>query len=351
MSKINNIKKERSLIFGKEILSRFSESSTFRNEYELSTFSEKIFSGINDVLEYSKNNYSEEYKDSIKLKLSQFKNFPFLKNVSFWDLFKLLVLNNIENKINNIDYTIFGYNSPEEVWDQIIEMIESNESYYGFSHFSFYFSQAYDMIIYSLARAMCINYKRSDFINFKYSESWLKNMNNYHCIYTTNYFIGVNHEMNNKIKFINGKFVLNNITSLNNKPLKPINIIMNEFSNLKNSNILFAENFEDKIKLNSILKWIENPNLLQKSNIINEYIEIDSKIVDIFCVEPEENEYFFDFLLRGNKIINIFFYSEENEKKWKKFLLDLNISINEIGNYIDKKNINIISYDLFNTLI
>ncbi|MGL5438349.1 MAG: hypothetical protein ACRDA7_01290 [Metamycoplasmataceae bacterium] len=361
MSDINDIKKkekevkERSLIFGNGVSIRFSEKFLLKNkeknEYSWEMIAKKFLSGIDDTIKY-RNTHSVLNR----ITKEEFNNYIFKKNIKeinegfLWDIFKEFVLNNIENKtLIKGELTDYGFSNKMEIWNIVVKILKKDKEQLSFSTFVGCFFIAYQAMMYALARSICINYDRTEYIKIKYSKNWIKKMNKYKSVYTTNYFVGTNKEMN-KVIFLHGKFELINKISLNNPPLKAKNIIPNEFKNVEVSNILFGKNYEDKIILNSMLNWFWNPDSLKRCEIKNKDENIEGEIFDIVGLSSEGDKDFFKTLIMKGKTINIFWHLKEDKKDWTDFIKEFKIKNNikgKIGKSIDSQKINIIQDTLF----
>ncbi|MGL5438354.1 MAG: hypothetical protein ACRDA7_01315 [Metamycoplasmataceae bacterium] len=344
----------RSLIFGNGVSIRFSKKfyleNEEKNEYSWEMIAEKFISGIDDTIELCSNSYPDVYKKSTLDKINEYYDLNKNNvNESFlWDIFKIIVINNIETKIGSRDYLKFNYKTPEEIWNKTIKIIGENIPYKRFSNFCFNFSRAYYSMMYALARSICINYDRNEYIKIIYSENWIKKMEEYNYVYTTNYFVGTNKEIKNKIIFLHGKFE-NSLESLNQGTLDANDVKTQEFLNIEYSNILFGRNYEDKVILNSMLNWFRNPNLIKKVEIIKENIE--SNIFDVVGLSVEGDKDFFKYLIMRGETINIFYHSKKDKKNWTNFIKEEfknNKDIKDIiGESIDSKKINIVPDTLF----
>lgn len=307
------------LIFGNGISIQYTD-----NVYTDEAMKERFKKFLNYAIQHNVSHSCNIFKyiwNQINIILSKKFN-----ETTFFEIYKLICIKMIEISYGGIkNYKNQGFNTPYDVWDCYYKSIlEHNESAAD-TFCKFIFRWSYEALIHAISLTICTNEEFNNWIEINYKDSFLKYLNSYAKVYTTNYYV----DNLENIDFIHGKINIKDKKIINLPTEFRIENIISD--NIDNSKIIFGSSYKYKVFISSMLNFADSNSsrLLRKHPCYNitEFNDknnnfLNDSEVDIVGLSTEGDKHIIEVIKNKCKVINIYCNSESGYKKWEQELSD-----------------------------
>ena len=302
------------LIFGNGISLRYA-----KKEYSYEKLIKKFTDGLNTQIRLKTTSHESilnlfEFSDWYNEIIKDSSNF---NESFFFEIYKKIVLLMFEKKYGGIsDYREYGYIKSSQIWDKCYLAIQEKSEENFINNLMFPFKWSHELITYSISRSVAIDEENKNWIDIKYSDSFLKHLQIYKNIYTTNYYLGNLENFFENIEYLHGKINRTSSASLESNIFERKNTIGNEFR--ARQAILFGNNYEDKVFLNSVLKWGQN---LKKISPIQEYDFLKCE-VDVVGLSVQGDLDLIINIINKSPKVNIFCHTQQDKLDWELLIVN-----------------------------
>lgn len=308
----------KTLLFGNGIALNFAYS-----EYNYDALVKKFSRGMKIALKKDNevSGYLAEVKQFVQDVTSSLDNGSNFNESVFWNVY----INALNMKIAYFNnglpsyYKKMGFGTPKEMIDYVHGTIDRNEVKSNLNEYaSQQFTGAYNLVRYALLHAIGINEKYDGYIHIPYSEDFIDFCRSFDKVTTTNYITDL--EKNGiTVDYLHGRVFKKENFSFEDRSESTGERIGegNEFK--QGAKMLFGSNYNDKIRLNSVLNWgTSDLKRIEIFNVLPQNIFKDSD-VDILGMSPEADQELIKFILSECNKCTIYFYSEKDKNDWLPF--------------------------------